>query len=41
MTPDLPLMINEDVSTMADDADEGDTGMSWITVVFRPPDILC
>lgn len=41
MTPDLPLMINEDVSATADDVDEGETGVIWVTVVFRPRDILC
>ncbi len=41
MTPDLPLMINEDVSATPDDVDEGDTGVTWVTVVFRLPDILC
>lgn len=40
-TPDLPLMINENIYPMPDDVDEGETEVTWVTVVFRPPDILC
>lgn len=38
---DLPLMMNDDASTVPDDVDEGETGVTLVTVAVRPPDILC
>lgn len=38
-TPNLLFMIDEDVSTEPDDVGEGDIGVTWVTLVFRPPDI--
>lgn len=40
-TPDLPLMINENIYPVPDDVDEGETEVTWVAAVFRPPDILC
>ena len=41
MTPDITIMINEDISNMPHDVYEGGPGVTWVTVVFRPLDILC
>lgn len=40
MTLDLPRMINENIPPMPNDVDEGETGVTWVAGVFRPPDIL-